>query len=81
VDAFSQAPMKPSTKGMESNEPKKPKSSSAPGNANSYSIEFDDSLLLDCFLSHPSIEQIRFPLDDAWIHQHQFEDAQLQEMQ
>jgi hypothetical protein len=66
---------------MKPNGPKKPKSSSTPGtNVNSFSIEFNDAQLLHCFLNHPPIEHICFPLDYAWIRQHQFEDEKLQEM-
>jgi hypothetical protein len=70
ADAFSQVLVKTSTKGF-----------IAPRNANLYSIEFDDKQLLDCFLNHLLLKQIRFPLGYAWICQHQLEDEQFQEMQ
>jgi hypothetical protein len=61
VDVFSQVPVKPFTKGM--NKPNglnKLKSSLTPGNANSFSIEFDYTRFLYFFLNHPLLKQIFF---------------------
>jgi hypothetical protein len=71
--------LKPSTE--EVNEPtnKLPHPSTAT-TAESFSIEFDDPQLLECFLNHPPIEQMRFPLDYEWIRQNQFDDQQLQQL-
>jgi hypothetical protein len=65
--AFSQVPIKPSAKGTTTNGPSNRKTTMTPGKVNSFSIEFDDTALLECFLNHPPIEQICFPLDYNWI--------------
>jgi transposase InsO family protein len=77
ADAFSRVPVKESAGG---DEVKAIRPSPSTKNAESFSIEIDDSELLDCFLNHPPIEQIRFPLDYEWIRQHQFEDEPLQQL-
>jgi transposase InsO family protein len=81
ADAFSRVPVKPSAEGMPINGPNNKTKTKIPGNVNSFSIEFDDAPLLECFLNHPPIEQMRFPLDYNWIRQNQFEDERLQQLQ
>jgi hypothetical protein len=80
VDAFSRVPIKPSTKGMTTKGPNNRKTKMTPSNVNSFSIEFDDTPLLEFFLNHPPMEHIYFPLDYNWIQHHQFEDEQLQQL-
>ena len=79
ADAFSRVPIKSSAEGMTTNGPNNKTKTTTSGNVNSFSIEFDDAPLLECFLNHPPIEQIRFPLDYTWIRQNQFEDELLQQ--
>ena len=70
----------PSCEGMTTNGPNNKTKTRTSGNVHTFSIDFDDASLLECFLNHPPIEQIRFPLDYIWIWQHRFEDELLQQM-
>jgi hypothetical protein len=40
-----------------------------------------DKQLLDCYLNHPPLEVMQYPLHYEWIHQHQQLDVQLQQIQ
>ena len=79
ADAFLRIPLKPSTEEVKPG-PNKLPNNSKKNVSESFSIEFDDPQLLDCFLNHPPIEQMRFILDYEWIRQNQFDDQQLQQL-
>jgi hypothetical protein len=79
ADAFSRVPLKSSTEEVKQG-PDKTKNNPTEKVPESFSIEFDDPQLLECFLNHPPIEQMRFPLDYEWIRQNQFDDQQLQQL-
>jgi hypothetical protein len=76
ADAFSRLPRQTPT-GEEENS-----STSVPPTSDShfYSFHFDDDDFLECFLNHPPLEEMQYPLDYALIRQNQFEDEALQNL-
>jgi hypothetical protein len=74
ADAFSRLPVKPIV--GEKSHVGPGESPTAPDNA--FVIEMDDPALLECFLNHPSSEEIpHFPLEHQETQQRQFADAEL----
>jgi hypothetical protein len=48
--------------------------------SNFLSFHNDDDDLLECFLNHPLLEEMHYPLNYQLIQQNQFDDAQLQQL-
>ncbi len=81
ADAFSRLPRLSSTNGEDSPSDMDdigPIGPSSLVESHFHSIHFDDDGLLDCFLNHPPLEEMAFPLHYVLLQQHQFEDLQLQ---
>ena len=73
-DAFSRLPRMDAISERESAAP-------APGLEESlFSSIIDSPDLLDCFLNLPAPQQMRNPIEIAWIQENQFEDAELEQM-
>jgi hypothetical protein len=77
ADAFSRLPRLSSTHGEDSSSDMEI-GPSPMIESHFHSLHFDDDDLLDCFLNHPPLEEMAFPLHYALLQQHQFEDLQLQ---
>jgi putative transposase len=48
--------------------------------SNFFSFHYDDDDLLECFLNHPPLEEMQYPLNYQLIQQNQFDDEQLQQL-
>lgn len=77
ADAFSRLPRQATT----GEEEEENKYNSVPiSESHFFSFHFDDDEMLDCFLNHPPLEEMQYPLDYALIRQNQFEDVALQNL-
>jgi putative transposase len=77
ADAFSRVPRAPSTVGKNSGPTDGPNPHT---DSHFFSFHFDDDEMLDCFLNHPPLEEMQYPLNYGLIQANQFEDNQLQIM-
>jgi hypothetical protein len=48
--------------------------------SNFFSFHYDDDDMLDCFLNHPPLEEMKYPLDYQLIQQNEFDEKQLQQL-
>jgi hypothetical protein len=77
ADAFSRLPRQESTEAQSTMGSDGPNPSTE---SNYFSFHYDDDDMLDCFLNHPPLEEMQYPLDYQLIQQNQFDDEQLQQL-
>jgi transposase InsO family protein len=78
ADAFSRLPRLSSTEGKSTDITNSILGPSVDVESHFFSFHFDDDEMKDCFLNHPPLEEMQYPLDFGLIRQNQFDDAQLQ---